>query len=380
MSDEQQARDDNLNRATGAPDPESADLGPAPRDARLTQGLVILAAVIAMAFCWFSGRWLHVPVDEGFSVSLLQQPGGMRVLAIVLALLLFIVCTVLGQIIAGRRWMYAGLFAAALGFAALSARGGPSRFVYFRAASNASVPSIFLTLFFEQALLFTVVAFAWYWLTRAADAVLARQSEAKPDAISAGAAAERALRGAATSGPSQWSIDKTQALAAQAVIMALGILLFVHTDSKKTVVLGVFFAALAATALTEYWFQDEKLGAYYWAGPLVVGLAGYLINYITVGGGTVVTGQLSGMFAALARPLPLDYAGVGVAGALLGYWVSAHHEPDEVPYVPLNLTDVLATTVFGSRYLSTRRRVIKRNLQLNREKAAIPPQDNGQPQ
>jgi len=34
------------------------------------------------------------------------------------------------------------------------------------------------------------------------------------------------------------------------------------------------------------------------------------------------SGQGGGLLAPLARPLPLDYASLGTAGAILGYWTS----------------------------------------------------------
>ena len=33
-------------------------------------------------------------------------------------------------------------------------------------------------------------------------------------------------------------------------------------------------------------------------------------------------GRGAGALAALGRPLPLDYASLGPAGAILGYWIS----------------------------------------------------------
>jgi len=52
---------------------------------------------------------------------------------------------------------------------------------------------------------------------------------------------------------------------------------------------------------------------------------GYVSCYFRPDG--IEVGRTSGYFAALARPLPLDYASVGVAGSLMGYWISSrwHH-------------------------------------------------------
>ena len=51
-------------------------------------------------------------------------------------------------------------------------------------------------------------------------------------------------------------------------------------------------------------------------------------------GGYSPLGIVGGMVPPLARPLPLDYASMGPAGAMLGYWVSRswhlerEHDPE----------------------------------------------------
>ena len=100
--------------------------------------------------------------------------------------------------------------------------------------------------------------------------------------------------------------------------MALGVLLFCQSDVKRCALAGVFLAALAGTGIAEYWFKDARAVPWYWVGPLAVGAIGYLMNYFTGNPDGVQTGYLTGAFASLARPIPLDYASAGMAGAIVG--------------------------------------------------------------
>jgi hypothetical protein len=95
-----------------------------------------------------------------------------------------------------------------------------------------------------------------------------------------------------------------------------------QTEDKKQVLAAVGLGAFAG-AFFPYWQPGVRPAAWYWAGPLVVGLAGYLWAFIASPAGSVIgrAGIDGGFLAALARPLPLDYASLGTAGAILGYWM-----------------------------------------------------------
>jgi hypothetical protein len=121
-----------------------------------------------------------------------------------------------------------------------------------------------------------------------------------------------------------------QAVLAQAAFVAVGVALLVPNADKKQAAFGVLAACFVATGIVQHFFHDEKLARWYWAGPVLVGVAGYLMNaFGAEAAAAVETGRLIGPFAALARPLPLDYAGAGVAGAVMGYWIGSDH-PDPV--------------------------------------------------
>jgi hypothetical protein len=75
--------------------------------------------------------------------------------------------------------------------------------------------------------------------------------------------------------------------------------------------------------------------------PLIVGLLGYLFAW--VGGTNLPGGEVGGYAPALGRPLPIDYASMGTAGTILGYWTSRHweHERNREPEEPEDVEDAL---------------------------------------
>jgi hypothetical protein len=278
---------------------------------RLAQLSVLAAALVCLLAFWWAGNLLHLPAERGYAASLIQEPGTGRVVGIVAAMVLFVGCAVLGQFIGGRWWAYAGPFAAAVGLSAWSARGGPSRYVYFHADSVGAGKTVFLQLMLEQLLLFVPVAAVWYLIATRTQRLIAR-AVGSPSPIEPGSRPE-------TSG-------KLQAVATQTIIMALGVLLLCQSDIKRCALAAVFFAALAGTGIAEYWFKDEKAVPWYWVGPLAVGAIGYLMNYFTGSPDGMQTGFLTGAFASLARPVPLDYASAGMAGAIVGAWIASDRD------------------------------------------------------
>jgi hypothetical protein len=268
---------------------------------RRTQLFVLIACLACFALFWWAGRALSIPSETGFEASLLQQPHWQ--LDLLATYVLFVVCLVLGTIIAGWSWFFAGLFAASIGLIAFSARGGAMKYVLFHAASAGSPKHVYLMLAAEQCLLMLPVAIAWVVLHGRYESALNRR--------------EKAPAGTTESTASVMPL----ALLTQIVAMGFTVLLFVPTDAKKQVLIGVFIAAFVGSALAEHLFPDRRAARLFWVGPLVVGLIGYLMAYSS--GADFTIGSAQGALAALARPLPLDYASGGVAGALLGYWVGA---------------------------------------------------------
>lgn len=304
--------------------PTSTDATPQPAGGtiftpyRRTQFFVLLACVICFVLFWWAGQTLRIPAESGFEDSLLQQPHWPVVM--LSEYVLFAVCLILGTLIAGWTWPFAGVFSATIGLIALSARGGPMRYVLFRAAANGSAQRAYLLLMAEQVLLFAPIAIAWWALHRRYDAGLPVPQSTGPEDAKEGPAPNTLM-----------------ALVTQFLVTGFAVLLFAPTDAKKQVLIGVFIAGFVGCALAEYLFPDRKAGGLYWLAPLLVGLAGYLMAHYF--GADFTTGNPQGTFAALARPLPLDYASAGAAGALLGYWVGA-----ERPELAMS---ILASAVAG---------------------------------
>ena len=63
---------------------------------------------------------------------------------------------------------------------------------------------------------------------------------------------------------------------------------------------------------------------WFWIGPSLVGIIGYLFAYSAATDSQWLIGVAEPSLgeASLAYALPLDYAGAGTAGSLIGYWMS----------------------------------------------------------
>lgn len=266
---------------------------------RITQFFVVIACVVCVLLFRWGGKSLGIPAERGFDDSVLQQPHWPLVLISIYVI--FAVCLVLGTLISGRWWFFGGLFSAAVGLAAMSALGGPMRYVLFDAQARGASQRIFITLAIETILLFIPIALAWSYFWKRFDVALPAPEEGKSPK------------------PAQTPIGV--AIVAQIAFTGAIILLLAATDAKKQVLMSAFLGGLIGAALADYAAPHRQALRWYWVGPLAVAVIGYLLAYIN---STPTTNGLpQGAFAALARPLPLDYASLGAAGALLGYWAAA---------------------------------------------------------
>jgi hypothetical protein len=254
-----------------------------------------LGVVIVGALLVWMGRILHIPTFPGRAGSLLQQDSW--TVAIVFAWAMLVGGTLIASTFASR-WHYeGGLVCACLGLAILSWQLGPMRFALF----GSSGPKVFWLFIVETVLLGAGVALAWWMVQRAMHAgVLPKEYQV--DSREAESDDERFI-----------------AMAAQIIIMLLLMLLLGQTDAKLQTLASVGGSAYVA-ALAAHQFFPVRPSIYFWIGPLVLGIFGYFLQ--TLGSPLWLIGDVSGFFAPLARPLPIDYASVGVAGSILGYWSS----------------------------------------------------------
>ena len=265
--------------------------------------VLLLACVVCVSLFWLAGRLLHIPAHPGFEASLAQQPSATADL--VVTGMVLCVSTALATSFTGAIRYEAGLFAGAVGLTALSVRGGPVRYVL----QEAGAPRIFLAMALELVVLYGFLGLAWLGLWR-----LHRAGRLAGDETHDGLKdREHPLN------------DRLYALGTQVGAMLLLMLFFTRTDEKKQVLWAVFLSSYLATLLA-YAMSPVRPSAWYWCGPLVVGAFGYVAAYLKWRGMDDAVhwraGIGEGFWAPLGRPLPLDYASLGTAGALLGYWMS----------------------------------------------------------
>jgi hypothetical protein len=263
--------------------------------ARLLLGL---ASVACFALVWLAGSALDIPRIEGYAASLLN--GYSPFLDLVITLVLMLACVLVGTLVAGTIRFDAGLAAAAIGLTALSIRGGPMRYVLF----SASGPTVFLTLAAELMILYAIIGLAWgvLWLLHERGMLL-------DDPLRDGIVDVDESPG-----------QRLLALATQVVVMGLLMILLAKSDQKSQVVWSVGISSFLAT-LAAHSVAPSRPSVWYWTGPLAVGVVGYVLAYASNDASWQI-GHVGGWAPELARPVPLDYAGAGTAGAIIGYWMS----------------------------------------------------------
>lgn len=284
-----------------APAPAPAEASP-PRPRWRGKWLLLVSVGCYALFWWLGGR-MGIAEERGYDGSLLLADGALG--NVIAAAALVIGAVVLGTLLAGAVRPDAGLFAAAVGLLALSNRGRSVAAVLHDADGARGT---YLTLSLELLVLFAILGCAWYGLF-----VLRGSGRLQPDSARDGLV-EEAKQPSSTG----WS-----AVLTHVAIMAAVLILLSQSEDKKQAVAAVAIGSFAG-AFFPYWQRGAYPSAWYLAAPLMVGLLGYLLAFALVPPADMAIGRpgnSGGVLAALARPLPLDYASVGTAGALGGYWM-----------------------------------------------------------
>jgi len=257
----------------------------------LTIAWLICLIVVRYAIAMFS-----VPPLPHFDGSLLCSASPLT--AIVVVAVLLIICTLLGTIIAGGVCFEAGFFAATLAMAGLSLRGGTMQSVLFDANGRQSV---FYTLAGETLLLAAILVGIWLMLM-----LISRRISPPAPLLP----------------PTELNGYRLGTLLVQIAATAVIIELLALSEAKNQVLGAIFLGSLIG-AMAAYFSFPSRSAFWHWLGPLLVGTIGYLLAARNAVTGTA-TGNLEGLLAPLARPLPLDYASVGPAGAIIGWWIAQH--------------------------------------------------------
>jgi hypothetical protein len=261
--------------------------------------LTVAAAVSCLIFA-AACRIFSLPALPGFDGSLFLQVSPAAAFVIIAVLIL--VTTLIGTVLAGAIHFEAGLFAAAFGLMIVSLRCGTIQSVLFETGGKSSV---YFRLFIELILLGLIIAVAWLMLWQLARTVHGADSSMQPSNVTL--------------------LDGLTATAAQIVITAVIVLVLCQAATKNQCLASVGIASMIGSILAHK-YAPARPSFWFWVGPLIVGSVGYALA-ATGQVSNLATGTPAGMFAPLARPLPVDYASIGVAGAIFGYWIARKPSP-----------------------------------------------------
>jgi hypothetical protein len=266
---------------------------PTPNWSRLA---IAVAWIICSFLVWHAAALFNIPQLRGFDGSLFCDSSAAASILVVAVML--IVCTLLGTVIAGAIEFEAGFYAATLALAMVSLRSGTVRSVIFETGGTEAV---YYKLAGEAVVLGIFLGAAWIALCLMEKWSLPAHSQngrlAKPD-FQQGLAA----------------------LGTQLLATGIFVCILAQSETKKQAIAAVFVSSIVGGAAAFASFPTKQ-SYWYWAGPVLLGIIGYLIA-ATGNVGGIANGNLEGMFAALARPLPIDYVSVGPAGAILGCWMA----------------------------------------------------------
>jgi hypothetical protein len=259
--------------------------------------LIVTGLIVCLVVFWLGATYLRVPLLAHEAGALLVQPSPAK--ALLVTGVLFLASVVIGSAIAGTIQFEAGFFCAAFAMAALSMRAGPMRQTLF----VASGPAIYVRLALEIAFLYLLLGIGWSIVSALVQTGVVRAAAPISPADETDEPIDQRLLGTLT----------------QAVAMSILMMILCRSDDKAQALASVGVSALLAT-LAAHQFVPARPSAWFWTGPALVGLAGYIGTYFHPSGWNI--GDVRGFFAPLARPLPIDYASFGTAGAILGCWTS----------------------------------------------------------
>lgn len=257
---------------------------------RRSKTLLVVASVFTFTVTWFIAALLGVPAERGFDGSLLAQQAIFS--AIVAVVVSIGINAIVLRAVLGRAMQMEIGFALAIGLLAFSTRGGSMiELMQYHGLG------VYVVLIIETLFLYGCLASAWFWL----------RLTSLPQSDDGGSDLQQ----------------KLTALAVTAVVMIVLMHLFCESAAKKQVIGSVLVSSFVGS-MVAFSFLGEMSIEFYLLAPGAVALIGYIMALL---GGADVLGQPT---QVLAYPLPLEYVGAGVAGALLGYWTALGWKQENV--------------------------------------------------
>jgi len=270
--------------------------------------LLLTGSILCFIAFWFSARIFHIPPYPSDDATL--TVGSAYIIPFLIIAVVLAISVAIGTAVAGMVRFNAGLLTASLGLSALSFRGGDPRHTILWANSVVGPDRIYMRFFFELLILSVMVGIAWVVLRNLYTAGKLRDRETA------------SIRENETLD----AVAEASSLMAQFIVTALLIMLFAQSEAKQQAMAAIFVASSAGSAIAH---TSSPTGprSWYWLPPLLVGLFGYLLAYFFPPAG-LLTADVRGSFAGLYRPMPLDYASMGPAGAIIGHWMSRRWQRD----------------------------------------------------
>ncbi len=243
------------------------------------------SAIAALAIYRYVGRLFSIPSLQGYSTSLLEGSAATNLLVVAVV---YLAIVGIASILGGSFKPGLGVFAASFGLAAISWRGGVVSDLLRDNSAN-----VYPMLLAETVLMAALVSCG-----AAAQALLAR----KPPI--AEVIEEEHL---------PTFVAKLTSVGVQAGVTAVLVYFLAASDAKGQALLAVGIASLIGTLVAD---NALPVGMTPLAvvAPFVAAILGYAWASINAGG-TVAANPL-------VNALPLDYASFGVAGTMLGHWMS----------------------------------------------------------
>lgn len=291
---------------------------------------LVLAVAAAVALLWTIGWMVAEPVDPHLSLTFMRS--GRPVAAEWPALaVLTVVAGIMGTAISGRRLPEAGLFAAAIGVASLSLRGGSMETLLVAEGANteATRRAFLKAMTLDCALWAAIMVAAWFAVTWAWRWVWASSSQPAPAVQSARATTAASVK--AKTAADSTSHAHGLALGITAIVALLVVWLTAGRTPVANVARGQTIAAVAGGlylgAMAGRYFTGVDDSRWYLLAVPVVGLVAYVVGYWSADMSWAQgTGYQYYAYLAttpvhdLVRPLPVEYIAVGVAATIAGFW------------------------------------------------------------
>lgn len=246
------------------------------------------------------GLWytLHtrtgLPVYPGFSAGFL---GDKPIIGTLMVIFGIPAITWLASMVTGRIRFEAGLFCCLIGLISLSVHGGD-----MRQALLDNGPAIYFRFAIESVILGTSMVVSYQLMEKRLLAGMRLRSavpeEQDPDTLS----------------------DRITTVIVQALVVIV-LLTILCPSPQKGQALGM--AGLSGMLASMFVHHVYKVRSSFWylCGTMLAGVLAYLYTGLFSPAGAVI-GVTTGWVAGAARPLPIDYASLGVAGTIFGYWTS----------------------------------------------------------